>query len=78
MLTYVIAQRLHPLPYRGARLAALFGAGVLLGVGIVRVAPAGAWGWGGRVAALVVFAVLAWKSDVWRERGAIRHLPVAP
>lgn len=77
-LTYVVAQRLHPLPYRGARLAALFGAGVLLGVGVVRVAPAGAWGWAWRAAALAAYAVLAWKSDVWRERGAIRHEPAAP
>ena len=76
-LTYVVAQRLHPLPYRGARLLALFGAGVLLGVGVVRLAPAGAWGWMWRGAALAAFAVLVWKSDVWRDRGAIRHQPAA-
>ena len=77
-LTYVVAQRLHPLPYRGARLLALFGAGVLLGVGVVRLAPGGAWGWASKLAALAAFAALAWKSDVWRDRGAIRHRPATP
>ncbi len=78
VLTYAIAQRLHPLPYRGARLAALFAMGVLLGLAVVRAAPAGAWGWGWRLATLVAFLALAWKSDVWKERGAIRHRPAAP
>jgi hypothetical protein len=31
-----------------------------------------------RVAAWTVFALLAWKSDVWKDRGAIRHRPAAP
>ena len=78
VLTYVIAQRLYPLPYRGARLAALFAAGVLLGWVSVRTAPTGAWGWGWRLATLLAFAALAWKSDVWKERGAVRHRPAAP
>ena len=75
--TYVVAQRLYPLPYRGLRLAALFGAGVLLGVGVVRVAPPGFAGWAWRAGALAVYLALAWKSDVWRDRGAIRHRPAA-
>ena len=76
-LTYVVAQRLYPLPYRGLRLAALFGAGVLLGVGVVRVAPPGFAGWVWRAGALAVYLALAWKSDVWRDRGAFRHRPAA-
>ncbi len=77
VLTYIVAQRLHPLPYRGARLAALFALGVMLGVVAVRNAPAGAVGWGVRLATVAAFALFAWKSDVWRDRGAIRHQPAA-
>ena len=77
VLTYLIAQRVHPLPYRGARLAALFGCGLALGVVAVRFAPEGAVGVAWRSAALVIYGLLAWKSDVWKDRGAIRHRPVA-
>jgi O-antigen/teichoic acid export membrane protein len=74
-LTYVIAQRVHPLPFRGARLAALFAAAVVLGVAALR-QPAGAVAV--RAAAWAAFALLAWKSDVWKDRGAIRHRPASP
>jgi O-antigen/teichoic acid export membrane protein len=76
-LTYMIAQRVHPLPYRGARLAALFAVGVALGAVAVRFAPAGGSGVAVRAAALGLFTLVAWKSDVWKDRGAIRHRPVA-
>jgi O-antigen/teichoic acid export membrane protein len=78
VLTYVIAQRLHPLPYRGARLVALFAAAVALGVAAAHLAPAGAAGVAVRCAAVAAFAVLAWKSDVWRDAGAVRHRPAVP
>ena len=77
-LTYAIAQRVHPLPYRGARLAALFAVGVALGAVAVRLFPGGVAGWLGRAGAIAAFALLAWKSDVWKDRGAIRHRPVTP
>ena len=77
VFTYGLAQRVHPLPYRGARLAVLFGAGVAIGAVAVRLAPAGVAGVGWRVAALAAYALLAWKSDVWKDRGAIRHRPAA-
>jgi O-antigen/teichoic acid export membrane protein len=76
-LTYAIAQRVHPLPYRGARLAALFGVGVGLGWAAVRFAPAGGAGVATRAAALAAYALVAWKSDVWKDRGALRHRPAA-
>ena len=75
-LTYVIAQRVHPLPYRGARLAALFAAGTALGVLAAR--TQGATGVLARAAAIAAFVLLAWKSDVWKDRGSIRHRPAAP
>ena len=76
-LTYVIAQRVHPLPYRGARLAALFVSGLALGLAAVRLAPGGMAGAGWRLAALAAYALIAWKSDVWKDRGALRHRPAA-
>jgi len=78
VLTYVISQRVYPLPYRGARLAALFAAAVVLGALAARLAPGGVAGWLGRAAAVAAFALLAWKSDVWKDRGAIRHRPATP
>jgi O-antigen/teichoic acid export membrane protein len=81
VITYVIAQRVHPVPYRGARLAALFAAGVTLGALASRLATAGGAagvGLAARAGAIAVFALLAWKMDVWKDRGAIRHRPVTP
>jgi O-antigen/teichoic acid export membrane protein len=72
-LTYVIAQRVHPLPFRGARLAALFAVAVALGAVTVRQPAAGGAAVALRAAAWAAFALLAWKSDVWKDRGAIRH-----
>ena len=77
-LTYVIAQRLHPLPYRGARLAALFAVAVGLGVLTAHAAPPGAAGVAVRVLAVAAFVLLAWKSDVWKDAGSVRHRPAAP
>jgi len=76
-LTYVIAQRVRPMPYRGLRLAALFAAGVAIGAATVHFAPGGSAGVGWRAAAVVAYALLAWRSDVWRDLGALRHRPAA-
>jgi len=73
----VIAQRVRPMPYRGLRLAALFAAGVAIGAATVHFAPGGSAGVGWRAAAVVAYALLAWKSDVWRDLGALRHRPAA-
>jgi O-antigen/teichoic acid export membrane protein len=78
VLTYAISQRVYPLPYRGARLAALFAVAVGLGALAARLAPDGVAGWLGRGGAVAAFALLAWKSDVWKDRGAIRHRPATP
>src|SRR5262249_22311125 len=65
-LAYAIAQRVHPLPYRGARLAALFGAGVVFGVVAVRAGGSPVTAGLARALALAAFALLAWKSEVWK------------
>jgi O-antigen/teichoic acid export membrane protein len=75
VLAYVVAQRVRAFPYRGARLGALFVAALGLGLAAVRWAPAGAAGWGVRLAAVLVFAALAAGLEVWKDRGAVRHRP---
>lgn len=75
ILAYLVAQRVHPIPYRGARLALLFGAALALGVATVRFAPAGAAGVAARVGAVLAFAALAAVMEVWKDRGAVRHRP---
>jgi O-antigen/teichoic acid export membrane protein len=77
-LTYAIAQRLHPMPYRGARLAAVALAGLGLGVLAAHTARADAAGWLLRAAAVAAFAGVAWASGLGTERGAVRRSPAAP
>jgi len=69
--TYAVAQRVHPLPYRGARMAALFAVALALALAVGRVAPAGAAGAGLKLAAVASFAALCAGSGIWRERGAV-------
>ena len=73
VFAYLVAQRVHPLPYRGARLALLFLSALGLGVGGLRFAPPGVGGVGVKVAALALFALLAWRLEVWTDRGAVKH-----
>ena len=76
-LTYVIAQRFHPLPYRGLRLAVVYAAALALGVLMAHAAGTDAAGWAMRAGAVLAFAWVAWKSEVWSDRGAVRHRPAA-
>lgn len=73
VMAYVVAQRVRPLPYRGARLAVLFAAAIGLGLAAVRWAPVGTRGWLVRAGALVTFAALLAVFEVWKDRGAVRH-----
>jgi O-antigen/teichoic acid export membrane protein len=71
VLTYVVAQSVHPLPHRGRRLLVLFAFAVVLSMIAPRVAPAGPWTWAVKFAALVAYAGAAAGLNVWRERGAV-------
>jgi O-antigen/teichoic acid export membrane protein len=73
LLAYVVAQRVRPFPYRGARLAALFACALALGVGAVRFSPAGLAGAGVKLGAVLVFVGLAWSLEIWKDRGAVSH-----
>jgi len=61
----------HPLPYRGARLAGLFGAALGLGLLAHAFAARGALGVGIKLAAVLAFVALVARMNVWRERGSV-------
>lgn len=64
VLTYLVAQRVHPLPYRGGRLAALGLAALGLGLAGQAAGP-GARGLAIRIAIAIGFAALAAALRVW-------------
>ena len=70
-LTYVVAQRVHPVPYRGARLLATFALALALAVAGQRLAPAGPAGLGVKAAVVLAYAAVAWRLGLFRERGAV-------
>jgi O-antigen/teichoic acid export membrane protein len=74
VFTYAASQRVHPLPYRGLRLALLFALGLGLAFFAQRLGPSGAVGWALKLGAAVAFAAAAWKLEVWRDRGAVRPI----
>lgn len=75
VLVYLLAQRVRPMPYRGAKLAVLFVAALGAGLAAVRWAPPGAAGIGVKAGAVLAWAGLAAVFEVWKDRGAVRHGP---
>ncbi|MCC6350606.1 MAG: oligosaccharide flippase family protein [Candidatus Eisenbacteria bacterium] len=73
VLVYLIAQRVRPMPYRGARLGVLFAAALLAGLAAVRWAPPGPAGVALKAGAVLAWAGLAVVFEVWKDRGAVRH-----
>jgi O-antigen/teichoic acid export membrane protein len=79
VLAYGVAQRVRPMPYRGARLGLLFVAALGLGLAAVRFSPGGTPGVLTRLGAVLAFAGVAAVFEVWKDRGAVRHgTPSAP
>jgi len=70
-LTYAIAQRVHPFPYRGARLASLFALALALALALHRWAPPGAAGVMLKLAVAAGFGWVCMRLEVWKERGAV-------
>lgn len=70
-LTYAIAQRVRPLPYRGARLAAIFALGLGLGVAVPALAPGGIAGLAIKVGVLAGYGTVLFAAGVARDRGAV-------
>ena len=75
LLAYIVAQRVRPFPYRGARLAVLFTGALALGVGAVRFSPPGMQGLAVKLGAVLAFVALAAALEIWSDRGAVRHGP---
>jgi len=71
VLTYAIAQRVHPVPYRGARLALVFALALGLTVAGQALAPAGAAGVAVKLLVVLGYAALAGGLGLLRERGAV-------
>ncbi len=70
-LTYVMAQRVRPLPYRADVAAGLFAMAIGLALAAHALAPPGAWGVGVRMLAVLVYVGVCWKARVWSERASI-------
>jgi len=71
VLTYAVAQRFYPVPYRGARLAALFALALASGLWLAANAPPGAAGVASRAGAVLAFAGLCLALRVWKDEGAV-------
>lgn len=69
--TYWVSQLVFPLPYRGARLAALFSVAVILALAGQRWISPGAVGATLKLALLLVFLVLCRTFGVWEESGGV-------
>lgn len=68
--TYMAAQSVHPLPYRGGRLLALFALAGVLAIVAQHGSLLGPWGWTIKPAAAAVFVAVAWASGVVKDRPA--------
>ncbi len=77
VVTFVFAQRVHPLPYRGVFATVLFAMALGLSVAAQHFAPAGLAGVAVRIAAVMVFVAVCARAKVWTERGAVAPRPRA-
>jgi O-antigen/teichoic acid export membrane protein len=77
LLTYVIAQRVHPVPFRGARLALAFALALALTVAGQRLVPPGGWGVMAKGLIALLFAAAVWRLGLLRDRGAVARARTA-
>jgi O-antigen/teichoic acid export membrane protein len=75
ILAYVVAQRVHPLPYRGGRVVTMFALALALALVARWVAPAGARGAGVGLAAAAAYAAIVWRLELWRPSRTDRGGP---
>jgi O-antigen/teichoic acid export membrane protein len=66
-LGYAVAQRVHPLPYRGGRIVGMFALALALALAAQRMAPEGTPGVAVRLAAAAVYAVVVGWLGLWRH-----------
>jgi O-antigen/teichoic acid export membrane protein len=70
-LTYAIAQRVHPLPYRGGRLAALGVLALAVTLVVQRGAASGPVGMLLKLGVVAAMAALMTVLGLWKDRGAV-------
>ena len=70
-LAYVVAQRVHPVPFRGVRLALTFALALALTVAGQRLVPPGGGGVVAKLLIALVFAATVWRLGLLRDRGAV-------
>ncbi len=78
VVTYRIAQRVHPFPYRGGRVLALAAAALALAYAAQNGSPAGPLGWGWKLAAVAAFVALCVRLRVWTDAGAVARFGADP
>jgi O-antigen/teichoic acid export membrane protein len=71
VVTYRLAQRVHPVPYRGGLVLGLCALALILALAARPLAGAGAAGVAARIAVLAAFAAVCVWLRVWTERGAV-------
>jgi len=67
VLAYGVAQRVHPLPYAGARAAGVWGTGLVLALAVQRLAAPGVIGVALKLGVVAVFALAVVKLELWKE-----------
>jgi O-antigen/teichoic acid export membrane protein len=71
LMTYVVAQRVHPVPFRGLRLVLTFVLALALTVAGQRMVPPGGGGAVVKLLIALVFAAAVWRLGLLRDRGAV-------
>jgi O-antigen/teichoic acid export membrane protein len=71
VVTYRIAQRVHPLPYRGGRLFTVFAIALALALMVQSGTRIGFVGVAVKLAVIAAFALLCARLEMWREHGAV-------
>jgi O-antigen/teichoic acid export membrane protein len=71
VITFAVAQRVHPLPFRGRRAAVLFAVALALGLAAQRLLPATAAGAAGKLLVAGGFAWACVRLGVWMERRTV-------
>lgn len=69
--TYLVSQRVHPLPYRGARLSVLFALAVALGLAGQREIGSGGMAVALKLGLVLVYLAACAALGVWRESGGV-------
>jgi len=77
-VTYALAQRVHPAPFRGPRLALVYALALALTVAGQRLAPAGGAGIAVKALLALAFAATALGLGLHRDRGAVADAPSSP